>query len=87
MSSPKHCTVQHNHSKPWLLLTCISTMLFILPAHTFTGYGYGGYDYPPQYYNGSGGGRGGNVRGGNSRPRTNNPSRGGPQQPRKGSNY
>jgi len=51
------------------------------------GYGYGGYqDYPPQYYNGSGG-RGGNTRVGNSRPRTNNPGRGGPQQPRKGSNY
>jgi len=50
------------------------------------GYGYGGYDYPPQYYNG-GSGRGGNTRVGNSRPRTNNPSRGGPQQPRKGSNY
>jgi len=49
------------------------------------GYGYGGYDYPPQYYGGSG--RGGNTRVGNSRPRTNNPSRGGPQQPRKGSNY
>ncbi|KAL5266674.1 hypothetical protein ACHWQZ_G003897 [Mnemiopsis leidyi] len=50
------------------------------------GYGYGGYDYPPQYYNGGNGGRV-NSRANNSRPRTNNPNRGGPQQPRKGSNY